>query len=268
MAIHNKIQLKLLIDIGNSRIKYCSSKGNKIGKVHSVLYKKEKFNSVFSKILLTFNKTGMTRRVPPAFAGMTSKDRIYISNVVTELNRFLKRLDINLISAKSKLPIKLSYKGNLGTDRICSLIGARAEFPLKKNILVVDFGTATTYNLLKGNNFAGGLIMPGLNTAFNSLLSKTSLPKVNLNYDKKLLASSTDKNIINGVFAQQIFTYYYITNELKKKNKDLFIVLTGGMSKIISKHLKKNTYNSLDLNLVLKGLNYLTCERQEVRSKK
>lgn len=234
--------MNLLIDIGNSRIKYCLSKSNKIGKIYSIEYKKEKFNSVFKKILSGFNDA----------------ERVYLSNVVTEFNTLLKKnKHINLININSKLPVKFNYKGNLGPDRICSMIGARAEFPLKKNILVVDFGTATTYNLLKGNNFTGGLIMPGLNTAFNSLLSKTSLPKVNLNYDKKFLASSTDKNIINGVFAQQIFTYYYITNKLKKKNKNLFIVLTGGMSRIISKYLKKNTYNSIDLNLVLKGLNYL-----------
>lgn len=199
----------------------------------------------------------MTQRVPPAFAGMTSPEKIYVSNVVPEFNQVIKRSGAKLININSKLPIKFNYKGNLGSDRICSTIGTRAEFPKRKNILIVDFGTATTYNLLRGNNFAGGLIMPGLNTALSSLLSKTSLPKVNLKYDKKLLASTTDKNIINGVFAQQIFTFYYITSELKKKHKDLFVVLTGGMSKTILKYLKKNSYNAIDLNLVLKGLNYL-----------
>lgn len=243
--------MNLLIDIGNSRIKYCLSNGNEVGKIYSFEYKKEKFNSIFKRLLSKNNDA----------------EQVYVSNVVTEFNSFLKQSGVNLINIDSNLPVKFKYKGNLGPDRICSVIGARSEFPLKKNILVVDFGTATTYNLLKGNNFEGGLIMPGLNTAFTSLLSKTSLPKVNLNYDKKFLASSTDKNIINGVFAQQIFTYYYITNELKKKNKDLYIVLTGGISKVISKYLKKNTYNSIDLNLVLKGLNYLTREMKAVRSK-
>lgn len=244
--------------------------------MYSINYKKEEFKTIFKDILVKFNKAGMTRRVPPARVypvldtgpRMTSQNQVYVSNVVTEFNSFLKQSGVNLININSKLPVKFNYKGNLGPDRICSVIGARSEFPLKKNILVVDFGTATTYNLLKGNNFNGGLIMPGLNTAFTSLLSKTSLPKVNLSYDKNLLASSTEKNIINGVFAQQIFTYYHITNELKKKNKDLYIVLTGGISKVISKYLKKNTYNSIDLNLVLKGLNYLSGKRQEVRSEK
>jgi type III pantothenate kinase len=231
----------LLIDIGNSRIKYCMSKNSKLGKIHSLEYKKEKFNYVFKKIL----------------SKSDSVEKIYVSNVVTEFNPLIKQNGANLININSKLPIKINYKGNLGSDRICSVIGASKDFPKKKNILVVDLGTATTYNFFKGNSFAGGLIMPGLMTAFTSLLSKTSLPKVSLNYNKKLLASSTDKNIINGVFAQQIFTFNNIANELKKRNKDLYVVLTGGMSKTISKYLKKNSYNAIDLNLVLKGLNYL-----------
>lgn len=193
-------------------------------------------------------------------------DGVYVSNVVTEFNSIIKKYRTEIISRNSKLPIKINYKGNLGSDRICSMIGARADFPAMKNILVVDFGTATTYNLLHENNFKGGLIMPGLMTAFTSLLSKTSLPKVNLNYNGIILANTTEKNIINGVFTQQIFTFYHITNELKKKNKDLFIVLTGGMSKVISKYLNKNTYNAIDLNLVLKGLNYLSDKKNIIKT--
>jgi type III pantothenate kinase len=118
---------------------------------------------------------------------------------------------------------------------------------------VIDYGTATTFNLIIKGVFKGGLISPGVGTSLRSLVDNSTLPFPKLNSKSGLISNITIENIKFGVINSAVFTTERVIAELKKKYKNLFVIATGGFSVII----KKNT-KVIDLyseKLVLEGLN-------------
>lgn len=233
----------LVIDIGNSSIKFAHSINGKLGKSKFEDYDKNNFVKKIGT-LLSFS-------VQYNSIGISCANTEHISYIK---NRFRKEENILLISAGSKLPVKIDYAKTLGSDRICGALGATKKYSKFKNILVIDFGTATTYNLISDNIFKGGLITPGIRTALKSLVQNTSLPEPNLKYKKKLYYKSTLDNISNGVILQSLFFTERIITEYKREFKNLFVIATGGNAGLISPYTKLLNKREPDLNLV--GLNY------------
>lgn len=233
----------LVIDIGNTSIKFAVSINGKLGKSKFEDYDK---NNFIKKIgtLLSFG-------VQYNAIGISCANTEHISYIK---NRFKKEENIFLINADSKLPIKIDYAKTLGTDRISGALGAIRKYPGKKNILIIDFGTATTYNLVSDKVFKGGLITPGIRTALKSLIQNTSLPEPELKYKKKLYYKNTLDNISNGVVLQSLFFTEKIISEYKKEFKNLFVIATGGNAGLIFPHTKSINKKESDLNL--EGLNY------------
>lgn len=233
----------LLIDIGNSSIKFAVSINGKPGKSEFEDYDKSNFVKKIGRLLsfgVQYNAIGISCANTEHIA--------YIKN------RFKKEENIFLISAASKLPIKIDYTKTLGTDRICGALGAIKKYPNNKNILVIDFGTATTYNLVSDKIFKGGLITPGIKTALKALIQNTSLPQPDLKYKKKLYYKNTLDNISNGVVLQSLFFTERIITEYKKEFKNLLIIATGGNAGLIFPYTKLINKKEQDLNLA--GINY------------
>ncbi|MDQ3019747.1 MAG: type III pantothenate kinase [Bacteroidota bacterium] len=238
----------LLIDIGNSEIKI--GEGN--SKIYSVRllkkssYSKNNFKKDFKLIIENvfvknaFDKAGIS----------ILKD----GNEKFLNNYFIKNFNIKpvFINRNLKLPVKINYSKGIGNDRICNALAAN-EIYKSKNILVIDFGTATTYTLISNKILIGGMISPGIKTSLNSLIKNTSLPNVKLNFPKKIINNTTINNIKAGVLYQSLFSVEKVISELIKTKAGLFVIATGGYSNLISK--KTNLINKVDKNLVLKGIN-------------
>lgn len=233
----------LVIDIGNSRIKFAKCINGKLGKSEFEDYDKNNFVKRIGT-LLSFS-------VQYNSIGISCANTEHISYIK---NRFKKEQNIFLLSRDSKLPLKINYAKTLGTDRICGALGAVKRYPGNKNLLVIDFGTATTYNLIADKAFIGGLITPGIKTALKSLIQNTSLPEPELKFKKKLYYKSTLDNIGNGVLLQSLFFTERIISEYKKEFKNLFVITTGGNSDFIYRNTKLINKKEADLNL--EGLNY------------
>ncbi len=233
----------LVIDIGNTSIKFAVSINGKLDKSKFEDYDK---NNFIKKIgtLLSFG-------VQYNAIGISCANTEHISYIK---NRFRKEENVLLVSRDSKLPIKIDYAKTLGTDRICGALGAVKKYTAKKNLLIIDFGTATTYNLVSDKVFKGGLITPGIRTALKSLILNTSLPEPDLKYKKKLYYKNTLDNISNGVVLQSLFFTERIIAEYKKEFKDLFVIATGGNAGLIFPYTKLINKKEPDLNLA--GLNY------------
>lgn len=234
---------KLVIDIGNSRIKFSVIINGKLSK--------SKFED--------YDKTNFVKKIGPLLSFSVQYNSIGISCANTDhttyiKNRFKKEENIFLISTDSKLPLKIDYAKALGTDRICGALGALKKFPKNKNLLVIDFGTATTYNLISNKVFIGGLITPGIKTALKSLIQNTSLPEPNLKFKKKFYYKDTLDNISNGVILQSLFFTERIISEYKKEFKNLFVIATGGNAELIFPFTKSINKKEQDLNL--EGLSY------------
>ncbi|MEO6695050.1 MAG: type III pantothenate kinase [Ignavibacteria bacterium] len=239
----------LLIDIGNSEIKIGKGILNKLNSVliKSFPYSKQNFKKDFSKNFkfkpqFLFEKIGVSI--------LKGGDKKFLSAY------FVKEFKLRpvFIDEQMKLPIKINYKKGLGSDRICSAVAAYTLFK-RNNILIIDFGTATTFTLVINGVLEGGLIVPGIVTSLNSLIEKTSLRRPLLKYPKKLICNNTLENINAGVLFQSLFSVERIIHEVEKMHKNIFVVATGGNSYLIRK--KTKLINEFDSNLVLKGINIL-----------
>ncbi|MEO8446119.1 MAG: type III pantothenate kinase [bacterium] len=239
----------LLIDIGNSDIKTAMSASGttEVKLLKRFSYSKNEFEKDLKK---NFTVT----------AGKTF-DQIGISVLRNDNNRFLKeyfkkkyKITPQFITDKMELPVAINYSKGLGNDRICNAVAAYLIYA-RKDMLVIDFGTATTYTLINGNTLNGGLIAPGIKTSLSSLINNTSLPQVSLNFTKKLINTDTLNNIKAGVMFQSLFTAERVITELRKKYKGLYVISTGGYSKLIS--AKTKLINKTDSSLVLKGINLI-----------
>ncbi|MBL8008174.1 MAG: type III pantothenate kinase [Ignavibacteria bacterium] len=239
----------LLIDIGNSDIKAGKAvfPGKSIRLLKRFSYTKENFEHDFRENIdgLTdsgFNKIGISV--------LSERNISFLKNF------FGKKFTLSpeFINRNSNLPVKIRYSESLGNDRICSASAAQILYG-KKNILVIDFGTATTFTLLCKGIITGGIISPGIKTSLNSLISNTTLPGIRLAFPRKLYGNNTENNIKAGVLYQSLFSAERIIKETRKKYPDLFVAATGGLAGLISG--KTSLINTVDRYLVLKGINFI-----------
>ena len=160
------------------------------------------------------------------------------------------------LDERMRLPVDIRYQTpeTLGKDRIAVVIGANFLQP-GKDILVIDAGTAVTYELLMAPDiYLGGNISPGMTTRFRALNRFTKqLPLVSEKEDVPLLGSSTETAILAGVVNGMVYEMDGYIDELRKKYPALYVFLTGGHSFYFEKRLK-NTIFAVS-NLVLIGLN-------------
>ena len=193
------------------------------------------------------------------------KKKILFSCVVPKayqkINRFLKIrkydvYEIKKLSLKELIKIKIDKYNQLGSDRIANAIGAYNLY--KKNCLIVDFGTATTFDIVRSPGvYEGGVIAPGVKLSILNLNRFTSsLPVFKLKANSKIYGKNT-KDALNAGF---LWGYQGLTNNIIKKIKTSFncsfkIILTGGYSKIFSKFI--NNSLTIESNITIKGIMHI-----------
>lgn len=156
-----------------------------------------------------------------------------------------------------KTGIKLDIKNPLevGADRIANAVAATAAFP-NKNLLILDFGTATTVCAISKNSaFLGGAILPGFKLSMESLASKASkLSAVNIIKIQKALGKCTETNIQSGLYYGQLGAVKEImkniTQEIFDEDKPV-IIATGGYASLFE---DENIFDIYMPDLVLEGL--------------
>jgi len=245
----------ILIDIGNTNIVFAVSSNKKIKNIIRVDSNQDinKLKKIFSTIIKNSSK----------IKNMDNSKMAIISSVVPNLNTLiLKILKINninglIVRSKNILSfLKIEYNLNeIGADRISNSIAVINH--KINNSIVIDFGTATTFEVLKEGIFLGGLIFPGVNLSKNTLIKKTSLLKnTKVIKTKKVVAKSTKESIQSGFYWGYLFAINgiikKITNEKKFKPR---IILTGGLANIFKNDIKPKPI--IKPNLTLEGLQVL-----------
>ncbi|MCH6573594.1 MAG: type III pantothenate kinase [Bacteroidetes bacterium] len=240
----------LTLDIGNTNIKAGVFKGKDL-----------EHHFIFSNI--TTLKSSLKKHTISSIA---------ISSVVPEKTKLIvKELSANynfnpfIINNDCKFNLKIDYKTpeTLGIDRICSAEGA---FNLCGNsliagtyLLTIDFGTATTINIVKYPNiFAGGLIAPGIITMFKSLTTQTSqLPEITIENYNFIIGDDTNSSIASGVINSAVGLIEKVINYIKNLDdcSNLIIYATGGMADKLKKFLSNKII--YDEFLVLRGIRSL-----------
>ena len=158
---------------------------------------------------------------------------------------------------KSNIKYKVDYDAEIGGDRICDMAAAQKKYGAP--FIVVDFGTATVFNVVNSKGeFIGGAIAPGISSSLSSLVNNTSkLPNIEITTPSKVIASDTVSNMQSGLVYGFVGLVEYLTAKMKEESaeKNIKVIATGGFAQIISKHTK--CFDFVEKTLTLDGLNVL-----------
>ena len=160
---------------------------------------------------------------------------------------------------KTGLKMRVDNAHEVGADRIVNNVSALKKYGCGKPMVVIDFGTATTFNILGADGeFIGGVIAPGIKGALDSLVSGTAkLPRVEIEAPKSVIATNTVTNMQAGIVFGFAGLVQFIVKKIKKelKTSDVLTIATGGFSETIAK--ETDCIGVIDRMLTLDGLKYL-----------
>src|SRR4030042_3276756 len=236
--------MNLVIDIGNTRTKAA---------VFNQAELIEEYSVDTSPVELAEK---LTDRFPDIQYAIISS----VNEPDTDLTVFISKRVNKLIEVDSTtpIPIKNLYQtpGTLGKDRLAALAGAYTVFA-DGNILIIDAGTAITYDFLDSDKkYSGGNISPGMEMRFKALNQFTGkLPKETVTEIFPEMGYDTKTAIIMGVINGIVYEMESYISIFSQKYNDLKIILTGGDEYFFVKKLKKTIF--VIPNLTLIGLNHI-----------
>lgn len=236
--------MNLVFDIGNTFTKIALYDGEKkMTSARTKVSSPEKLSEIFCNYLGKVDGAiiSSVRNIPDFIIDLATHDIPFV----------------HILSDKTKLPFRIEYETpeTLGPDRIAAVAGAYHMFPGRK-ILVIDAGSAITYDYLSGKSYKGGNISPGLTMRFKALhrfTGKLPLGATLMKY------SSPGKNTIDAITAGVTDGLIFEINEyiriFQKENLDSMVILTGGDSGYLKDRISYKTNYQPDL--ILAGLNYI-----------
>lgn len=233
--------MKLIIDIGNTRIKAAIFENNELH--HFMVF------------------TTTTELLQSNLFTNYSISSCIIGSVVNNMDSFIDQLKhlfkVLVFTHETPIPIKNKYQSahTLGSDRLAGAIGGNFLFP-NQNILVIDAGTCIKYNFVNAKNeYIGGAISAGLNMRFKAVHTFTSrLPLLTVDENfNTLIGTSSDESILSGAQQGAVAEIDGFINQYQQHYPDIKILITGGDVNFFEKRLKNPIF--ADSFLILKGLN-------------
>jgi type III pantothenate kinase len=254
-----------------------------IGNTHTVLgiYDEEELKEYFrvaSNHALTTDECGIL--VKQFFDEYNRIRDVIICSVVPpltfiyeEMSRKFLKVDPVVVSSDLSLGIKILYDDPkaVGADRIANAVAAYQIYG--GPAIVVDFGTATTFDVIsEGGEYLGGAIAPGIETSSFNLFKKASrLFKVSLEKPQKAIGKNTEESLRSGIIFGAVGQSDEIVKRVKKELSENFpsqkkpkVIATGGLANLIAKESK--TIEEVNPTLTLEGLRriYLKVKKKSI----
>ena len=253
----------LAIDVGNTNITYGVYDGEKLVTSFRMTTKQPRTSDEFGVLVLEMLRIN-------GISGDQIDNSIVASvvpNVMHALTNALRRYLVTRPitvgpGTKTGLMITTENPRAIGADRIVDAVAAYEKYG--GPILVIDFGTATTYDYVTENGcYSAGITAPGIGISAKALWEDTAkLPKVEIKKPKTILAQETIASIQAGLVYGQIGQTEYIIQQVKKETglEQLKVVATGGLGRLIAK--ETSSIDTYDSTLTLDGLR-LTFEKNK-----
>ncbi len=234
--------MMLLVDIGNTNIVYALYDGNNYI-LNKRMLPKNNLEHIMNELShYTINYVAIASVVP---------------NITNQyLKQFKEKFNIEpFVVSYKNANIKLIVDSNkeVGPDRICNVKAAIKK--TDKNCIVIDFGTATTYDVINDKKeFIGGAIAPGIQVSGTYLIEKAALlQNTALEFPEKYIGKNTKTNIQSGIMYGALNSIEGMVKNIKKElNHKSDIILTGGFSQLISSKL--SFQHKLEPNLTIEGI--------------
>ena len=248
----------LCIDVGNTNIKYGVFEGDRLIVSFRVATDLKRTSDQYGTALIDMF----------AVKGIKPGDIVgaIVSSVVPPLNYTITHMCTGYLGVeplvvgaglKTGHNLRVDDAREVGADRIVNDVAAIKKYGAP--LIVIDFGTATTFNVINENKeFIGGAVAPGMRGSMDSLVSGTAkLPRVEIETPKSVIGKNTTTNLQAGLVFGFAGLVDYIVRRTKKEMKrpDMKVVATGGFSEIIAKEVDCIDY--VDKLLTLNGLKIL-----------
>ena len=243
----------LIGDIGNTITKICLIE-TKSFKVEKIIY----FNS--NKIL---SNNYLKKSLKRIIRNKTINKFALFSSVVPRyqmvLKKFLNKIykiklkEIKEKSIKKIIKINIKNKNQVGSDRIANAVGAYKRY--KSNCIVLDFGTATTFDVVTKNGvYNGGIIAPGINLSIKSLVSSADqIPIFSVKKQKKIIGKNTIEALRSGFYWGYSGLINNIISKIEKDTKKKYkIVFTGGYADLFKTSMIRSF--TIDKNITINGV--------------
>ena len=244
-----------VIDVGNTNINYGVYDGDKLVASFRMMSKMPRTSDEYGVMILgrLFNNkvsaddidgTIIVTVVPNVMHALTSAVIKYIKTTPVIVGP----------GVKTGIKIVTENPREIGPDRIVDAVGAYEKYG--GPVLVLDFGTATTYDYITADgSFSAGITAPGIRTAAKALWEDTAkLPEIEIKKPKSILAQETISSMQAGLVFGQIGQTEYIIKKVKEETgvADMKVVATGGLGRIIS--AETDMIDVYDPDLTLDGL--------------
>ncbi|RKD20945.1 pantothenate kinase [Caminicella sporogenes DSM 14501] len=245
----------LAFDVGNTNIVLGVYKGKELIKYWRISTDKSK----------TSDELGMIVNQLFQYEGLRLEDvtDIIISSVVPTIMYSLQHMAYKFCNKeaiivgpgiKTGINIKYDDPRQVGADRIVNAVAAYHKYG--GPIIVVDFGTATTFCAISEKcEYLGGIISPGIKISSDALFQKAAkLPRVELVKPETVICKNTTESIQSGIVYGYVGLVDYIVKRMKEElgKKDVKVVATGGLAGLIATESK--TIEEVDKFLTLEGL--------------
>jgi len=238
----------ILGDIGNTETKiFLVSTNNKIIKKLSLSttdINYTRLNKLFINFITDYKKV---KKI--LFCSVVPKSLSIIKKFLSKKTK-LKCYEVKELNLKSLIQIKANYK-QVGSDRLTNAISLVNN---NNNFIILDFGTATTFDVLVKNVYSGGIIAPGVRLSLNTLSDKATLiPKIDLKQIKNVIGNNTISAVRSGFFWGYAGLIDNIINLIKKETRKSFkVIITGGFSDLFKKSIKTKVNHNK--NITVNGL--------------
>ena len=160
--------------------------------------------------------------------------------------------------AEWPLELDVDEPQNVGADRALNVIAAHAKHP--GDLIVIDFGTATTFDVVSPSGaYRGGIIAPGINLSLDALVNAAAkLPRIAIEAPpgNSVIGRTTDSQMIIGIYWGYVAMIEGLVERLKREiGKPATVVSTGGLASLFDKHTK--VFDAIEPDLTIQGLSLL-----------
>ncbi len=244
--------MKIIGDIGNTEVKICLINNNfrikkkiNIKTIEIDNYKIKNKLKYFIKYKNNVDSIIFSSVVPEVYVKLSNFFKLNFKKKIIEIKK-LKLSNLINISVNKK---------QVGSDRLANSIAAIDK---KNNYIIIDFGTATTFDILLKDKYLGGVISPGINLSLRTLSKRASLiPLINLKKISNVIGKNTNEAVRSGFYWGYAGLIDNIIKLIKRQTKsDFRVILTGGLANLYKKSI--NTKCIVDQDLTIKGIIKIT----------
>ena len=238
----------LIGDIGNTAIKICLFNNN-LKLIKNIKIHKKNINKKFILQELLFLKNYNSKINKILFSSVVPKSYKIIKKTIKEITK-LNCEELKNYNLKKFINIRVNRK-QIGSDRLANAI---AVIDNMHNYIIIDFGTATNFDIVIKKDYIGGVLAPGVELSLKNLIDKASLiPKIKLEKTTKVIGKNTKSAVRAGFYhGYSGLVENIIKLILKQTRKKFKIILTGGFAHLFKSSIKG--IKTLDKNLTIKGI--------------